>query len=106
MPQVEFKSPDGDSTVLQGEDGFSLMEVAVQNGVDGIDADCGGALTCATCHVYVDPEWLDRLPPIETGEADMLEFAVEPRGNSRLSCQIRLSAALDGLIVEIPVSQH
>ena len=106
MPQVEFKSSAGDSVIIDGDDGFSLMEVAVQNGVDGIDADCGGALTCATCHVYVDEQWIHRLPPIESGEAEMLEFAIEPRANSRLSCQIKLSAMLDGLVVEIPESQH
>lgn len=106
MSQVEFKSPTGESIILDAPEGYSLMEVAVRNGVDGIDADCGGACTCATCHVYVADAWLDRLPAPQAGERDMLEFAVDPRPNSRLSCQIKLTAALDGLCVEIPERQH
>lgn len=106
MPKVEFRNSDGGSTTLDAPEGFSLMEVAVQNGVDGIDADCGGACTCATCHVYVADEWLEKLSPPQRAEADMLEFAIDPAPNSRLSCQITITPDLDGLTVTIPERQH
>lgn len=85
--------------------GHSLMEGAVNNDIAGILADCGGACSCATCHVLVDPAWVDVLPPREAMEEDMLEFAVEPGPTSRLSCQITITDALDGLIVTLPASQ-
>jgi 2Fe-2S ferredoxin len=86
--------------------GWSLMEGAVKNLVPGIDADCGGACACATCHVYVDPAWLDKLPPKQEMEETMLDFAQDVRPNSRLSCQITVTPALDGLVVRTPKSQH
>lgn len=106
MPTVTFVDPDGTRHTLDGEDGMSVMEVAVRNGLDGIEADCGGAAACATCHVYVAPDWIDIAGTATGDEAEMLEFAVDPQAGSRLSCQIRLTAALDGLVVGIPLSQH
>jgi 2Fe-2S ferredoxin len=82
------------------------MEGAVKNGVPGIDADCGGACACATCHVYVDPAWTAALPAKTDSEEAMLDFALVTSPNSRLSCQIKVTPALDGLIVRVPVSQH
>lgn len=85
----------------------SLMKAAVDANVRGIEADCGGTLTCATCHVMLPPEWLDKLPPATTDEIDMLDFAASPvQPGSRLSCQIRLTPELDGLLVHLPASQH
>jgi len=81
------------------------MEGAVQNDIQGIDADCGGGMACATCHVYVNDEWFDKLPKKEDGEEDMLDMAFEPKKNSRLSCQLIVSDELDGLIVSIPSKQ-
>jgi len=105
MVKVTFVEPDGSERTLDGDTGFSVMELAVRNGVTGIDADCGGACACATCHVYVDPDWFDTVGAPGDMEKDMLEFAGKPRETSRLSCQIRLTAALDGLKVTVPESQ-
>jgi 2Fe-2S ferredoxin len=85
----------------------SLMRAAVRNNIDGIAADCGGGLTCATCHVYVDPAWIDRLPPPDLDELDMLQFtAAERRSTSRLSCQLRIAEGLDGIRVTVPDTQY
>jgi 2Fe-2S ferredoxin len=105
MPKVTFIEPDGNEKVVDARIGASLMDTAVQNGVAGILADCGGACTCATCHVYVDPRWTETTGEPGALEKEMLTLAVEPEANSRLSCQIRISDALDGLIVRIPDSQ-
>lgn len=106
MVKVYFDQPDGQRLVLDLEEGESLMKGAVMNSVDGILADCGGALTCATCHVYVDDAWLERTGEVSPDEAAMLEFVVEPRKNSRLSCQIKLAPDLDGLVVRVPERQE
>ena len=106
MPAVTYVDPDGTERSLVGDTGMSVMEIAVRNGVNGIEADCGGACACATCHIYVDDDWMDTVGAAEGDEAEMLEFAVEPRPSSRLACQIRLSDALDGLRVTLPLSQH
>jgi 2Fe-2S ferredoxin len=82
------------------------MEGAVKNRIPGIDADCGGACACATCHVYVDPAWVEKLPPRQEMEEQMLDFAQDLKPNSRLSCQIKVGPALDGLVVRTPKSQH
>lgn len=105
MPKVNFISPDGETITVEAAEGTSLMRAAVDQMVPGIDADCGGACACATCHVYVDPDWLGRLPTPVSLEVDMLECAVDPQANSRLSCQIELTSALDGLVVRIPSEQ-
>ena len=81
------------------------MEGAVQNNIPGIDADCGGAMACATCHVYVKEEWFNNLPQKEQGEEDMLDMAFEPKKNSRLSCQILVSKEIDGIVVDLPKKQ-
>ena len=84
---------------------MSLMEVAIQNGVPGIDADCGGACACATCHVYIDSNWIDKTGTAEQMEQDMLDFAFDVTDQSRLSCQIKVSDDLDGLVVNLPEKQ-
>ncbi len=105
MVRITFQQPDGVSLQIQAPLGISLMEAARQKGVVGIIALCGGACACATCHVYVDPAWLPRLPPREEMEEGMLDTAWEPRPNSRLSCQIEITARLDGLEVTVPSRQ-
>jgi len=106
MPIVTFVSAAGDRHTVEAEIGKSVMESAAGNGVAGIDADCGGSCACATCHVIVDADWFERLSPPEEAETAMLEFAVDPQPRSRLSCQIRVTADLDGLVLHTPVSQR
>ena len=106
MAKITFITHDGEERIVEIADGWSLMEGAVRNGVPGIDAECGGACACATCHVYVDPAWTAALPPKSDSEDAMLDFALVTSPNSRLSCQIKVTPALDGLIVRVPVSQH
>jgi 2Fe-2S ferredoxin len=105
MTKVRFRDADGRDREVEAPVGISLMEIAKQHGVVGIVAQCGGACACATCHVYVDPEWTQRLPAAEDMELGMLESAWEPRDNSRLSCQITMTAELDGLRVTVPAEQ-
>ena len=106
MPKITYRQADGREDVVDVPDGWSLMEAAIQNDIAGIVAECGGGCACATCHVYVDETDLTRLPALSSMEGDMLECtAAERRANSRLSCQIRVSAALDGLRVDIPERQ-
>ena len=105
MVKVTFIEFDKTEHSIDAEKDTSLMEVAIQNGVPGIDADCGGACACATCHVYVQKEWFAKLPPKEDTEEDMLDFAFDVRENSRLSCQLTVSDELDGLIVNLPEKQ-
>ncbi|MGH6829407.1 MAG: 2Fe-2S iron-sulfur cluster-binding protein [Rhizomicrobium sp.] len=106
MPKVTFIQPDGSRQTVEIALGWSVMEGAVRDNVPGIDADCGGACACATCHVYVEQAWLARLPPKSEMEEAMLDFAPAPKSNSRLSCQLRVTSGLDGLVVRIPPSQH
>ena len=105
MPKIIYIENTGNSKTIEVANGLSVMEGAVQNDVSGIDADCGGGMACATCHVYVKEEWLDKIPNKEDGEEDMLDMAFEPKQNSRLSCQLVVSDKLDGLIVSIPSKQ-
>jgi ferredoxin, 2Fe-2S len=105
LTRISYIEPDGTSRVIETSSGFTVMEVAVRNDVRGIVAECGGACACATCHVYVDDAWMGRLPPPSAVEEAMLELAEDVRANSRLSCQIRISDAIDGLIVRVPASQ-
>ncbi len=105
MPRIIFIEPDGGRRAVDAPVGISLMEVAKQQGIAGVVAQCGGACACATCHVYVDPAWMGKLPPREDMEEGMLEIAWEPRPNSRLSCQIEITAGLDGLVVTVPGRQ-
>ena len=105
MPTVVFLQPDGVRRAVEAPLGLSLMEVARQNQIAGVVALCGGACACATCHVYVEPPWPQRLPPPEDMELGMLESAWEPRPNSRLSCQVDITAGLEGLVVAVPRRQ-
>ncbi|HEY0646252.1 2Fe-2S iron-sulfur cluster-binding protein [Phenylobacterium sp.] len=105
MPQVTYVAHSGEAHTLDIPVGLSVMEGAVKNSIPGIDADCGGACACATCHVYVDPAWAHALPEQSPTEAQMLEFADGAQPNSRLSCQLKVTPALDGLRVTLPESQ-
>jgi len=106
MPKIVFKEPGGGRREINAPLGITLMEAARQNDVRGVVAQCGGACACATCHVYIDPAWLAKLEPREDMEEGMLEAAWEPRDNSRLSCQIHITADLDGLQVTVPERQR
>ena len=105
MAKITYVEHNGKSHTIRVENGLTVMEGAVQNNIPGIDADCGGGMACATCHVYVTEDWFDKLPKKEDGEEDMLDMAYEPKKNSRLSCQIVVSDELDGLKVNIPSKQ-
>ena len=105
MPKITYIEHVGKSHVIDVPNGLSVMEGAIQNNIPGIDADCGGSMACATCHVYVKEEWFNKLPQKEEGEEDMLDLAFEPKKNSRLSCQILVSNKLDGLVVDLPEKQ-
>ena len=105
MPKIKYIEHNGKSYVIDVPNGLSVMEGAIQNNVPGIDADCGGSMACATCHVYVKEEWFNKLPQKEEGEEDMLDLAFEPKKNSRLSCQIVVSNEIDGLVVDLPEKQ-
>ena len=105
MPRITFTEPGGRRREIDAPVGITLMEAARQHGVLGVVAQCGGACACATCHVYVDPSWLARLEPAEDMEEGMLESAWEPRANSRLGCQVIVTAAMDGLEVTVPSRQ-
>ena len=105
MPKITYIEHDGKTHTIEVASGLSVMEGAVQNNIPGIDADCGGSMACATCHVYVKEEWFKKLPKKEDGEEDMLDMAFEPKKNSRLSCQLMVSDQLDGLVVNLPEKQ-
>ena len=105
MPKIIFNTHDNKTHTIDVQNGLTVMEGAVQNDIPGIDADCGGGMACATCHVYVDENWMQKLPQKDDGEEDMLDMAFEPKKNSRLSCQIIVSDELDGLVVNIPSKQ-
>ena len=105
MPKITFINSSGDSKTVEVENGLTVMEASVQNNIPGIDADCGGGMACATCHVYVKEEWFNKIEKPESGEIDMLDMAYEPKKNSRLSCQIILTDNMDGLTVTTPEKQ-
>ena len=105
MPKITYKDNQGSSKTIEVESGLSVMEGAIQNEIPGIDADCGGSMACATCHVYVDNKWFEKLPKTEDAENDMIDMAFEPKKNSRLSCQIIVNDELDGLEVTTPEKQ-
>jgi len=106
MVHINFVEADGRTFEVDAPEGWSLMEAAFHNGVEGIEAECGGSCTCATCHVYVDERYLDKLKPVQPNEDEMLECtATERLPTSRLSCQIELTDALDGIVVNIPETQ-
>ena len=105
MSKISYIEHSGKNHTIEVANGLSVMEGAVQNNIPGIDADCGGSMACATCHVYVKEEWFNKLPKKEDGEEDMLDMAFEPKKNSRLSCQLMISDQLDGLVVNLPEKQ-
>ena len=105
MAKITYKDHEGGSRTIEVENGLSVMEGAIQKDVPGIDADCGGSMACATCHVYVEEKWLNKLPKAEDGEIDMIDMASEPKKNSRLSCQLIVSDELDGLRITTPAKQ-
>jgi len=105
MTKITYKDQQGNSKTIDVDNGLTVMEGAVQNNIPGIDADCGGSMACATCHVYVEEKWLDKIPKPEDGEVDMIDMAFEPKKNSRLSCQITVASELDGLTVTTPEKQ-
>ena len=105
MAKIKYIEHNGKEHIVEVQNGLTVMEGAIQNDIPGIDADCGGGMACATCHVYVKQQWLDKLPKKEDGEEDMLDMAFEPKNNSRLSCQLIVSDELDGLEVNIPSKQ-
>ena len=105
MPTITYIHHDGNKTAIEANEGMTVMEAAVKNNVSGIEAECGGACACATCHVYIDEAWQDKTGTAQPMEEDMLDFAVDVKPTSRLSCQIKITNALDGLIVHIPETQ-
>jgi len=105
MAKITYIEHDGKSHVVDVPNELSVMEGAIQNNITGIDADCGGSMACATCHVYVKEEWFDKLPKKEDGEEDMIDMAYEPNKFSRLSCQLIVSDELEGLVVNLPEKQ-
>jgi 2Fe-2S ferredoxin len=105
MINITFVDAEGTARTVEAEEGSTVMETAIRNGIPGIEAECGGACSCATCHVYVDEEWEAVTGQPQAMEEDMLDFAFDVRPNSRLSCQIRVRPELDGLVVRTPTRQ-
>ena len=105
MTKITYITSDAKFHEIDVQNGLTVMEGAVQNNIPGIDADCGGSMACATCHVYVKEDWFDKVNKKNEGEDDMLDQAYEPKKNSRLSCQIIVSDDLDGLVVDMPEKQ-
>ena len=105
MAKITYIEHNGNKHTVEVENGLSVMEGAVQNDIPGIDADCGGGMACATCHVYIGDEWFDKISKKSEGEDDMLDQAYEPKKNSRLSCQITVTEDLEGLTLEMPEKQ-
>jgi len=106
MAKIKFIAFDGVETEIEAENGLSLMQAAVNNGVAAIVAECGGACSCATCHVHIDKDWFDKMPAAQDMEKEMLDFVMNPKETSRLSCQIKIDDSLDGLLVHTPESQY
>ena len=105
MPKINFVAFDGTQYEVETKEGSTVMEAAIKNGVPGIEAECGGACACATCHVYVDDDWIEQAGEPDMMEEDMLDFAQDVEPNSRLSCHIKMSDALDGVVIRIPEFQ-
>ncbi len=105
MPKITYIEHSGTEHTVDLAEGLTIMEGAVNNGIPGIEGDCGGACACSTCHVYVDPAWTDKLKEQEDMEVDMLDFAYEPKENSRLGCQVPVTAEMDGMVVRMPEKQ-
>ena len=106
MAKITYITSDAKVHEIEVQNGLTVMEGAIQNDIPGIDADCGGGMACATCHVYVQEDWFNKLPKVDDGERDMLDMAFEPKKNSRLSCQITVSDEINGLVVTTPKQQN
>ena len=106
MVQIHYRTHDGRIGAFEAKVGQSLMAAAKSANVPGIIAECGGSMVCGTCHVFIDEAWFAQLPPAKTMEADLIDYGLYPRPTSRLSCQIAVTEAMDGLVLEIPPSQH
>ena len=106
MPKITYIEHNGRQHTVDAPLGSTVMRGAVDNGIPGIDGDCGGQCACATCHVYVDPTWIAKTGPRTPTEESMLDFAAGTEPNSRLGCQIEITAAVDGLVVRMPEGQH
>ena len=105
MAKITYVTHDNQVHTAEVQNGLTVMEGAVQNDIPGIDADCGGSMACATCHVYVEEKWFNKIPKADDAEVDMIDMAHEPKKNSRLSCQLIISDELDGLTVTTPEKQ-
>jgi 2Fe-2S ferredoxin len=105
MVKITYIQPDGTSQVIEAEAGLTVMEAAKKQDIAGIEAECGGACACATCHVYIDDAWREKVGKASAMEEDMLDFAFDVREESRLSCQIKVTPDLDGLVVRVPAKQ-
>ena len=105
MTKITYIDSSKNSKTIEVDNGLTVMEGAIQNDIPEIDADCGGSMACATCHVYVEEKWLDKIPKAEDAEVDMIDMAVEPKKNSRLSCQLIVSNEIEGLTVTTPSKQ-
>jgi 2Fe-2S ferredoxin len=105
MAKITYLDFQGNAKTIEVENGLTVMEGAIQNDIPGIDADCGGSMACATCHVYVEEKWFNKIPKADDAEVDMIDMAHEPKKNSRLSCQLIISDELDGLTVTTPEKQ-
>ena len=105
MPKITYIEHNGTQHTVEVPLGLTVMEGAVNNNVPGIDADCGGACACSTCHAYVNPDWVEKLPAREDMEEDMLDFAYQPNERSRLTCQVKVTPEMDGLVLQLPEKQ-
>jgi len=106
MPKIIYQTHDGSRHEVEVENGYSVMEGAINNNIEGIVAECGGACACATCHGYIDEAWVGKLPPMDDMEDSMLDAAFERKANSRLTCQIEVSDKLDGLVVHVGENEY
>ena len=106
MPRITFITPDGERHEIDGENGYTVMETAINNNINGIVAECGGACACATCHSYIDDEWLAKMPEMDDMEDSMLDAAYDRRDNSRLTCQLEMNDEWDGLVVHVADNEY
>lgn len=106
MPRITFITPDGERHEVDVENGYSVMEAAINNNIDGIVAECGGACACATCHSYIDEAWIAKMPEMDDMEDSMLDAAYERRDNSRLTCQLEMNDGWDGLVVHVAENEY
>ena len=106
MPRITFITPDGERHEVEVENGYSVMEAAINNNIEGIVAECGGACACATCHSYIDDAWIDKMSEMDDMEDSMLDAAYDRRDNSRLTCQLEMNDAWDGLVVHVAENEY